>query len=287
MKYRCIQAHRGQYSLGLMCRVLGVSRSGYYAWRTRRPAPKRQADAALVRTIRELHAASHGRYGSPRIHQELLSLGVRCSRGRVARLMRQARLRGIAARRRKPRVPPVDRGLLPNHLRRDFSTGVLNRVWAADFTYVRTAEGWLFLAVVLDLGSRRVVGWATAARCDCDLVIKAFSMAVEQRRPPQGLLHHSDRGVHYTGQRYRRLLDHYGVQPSYSGLGNCWDNAAVESFFHTLKTEEAGRSYPSRREARHRLFEFIEVWYNRRRRHSSLGHVSPAEYECRLLSCVH
>ncbi len=176
----------------------------------------------------------------------------------------------------------MDRRHLPNRVLRDFSTGKLNRVWAADLTYVRTAEGWLFLAVVLDVGSRRVVGWAMGGRADCDLVIRALDMAIVHRQPGPGLVHHSDRGVHYTSSRYRKLLEQHELLPSYSALGDCWDNAVVESFFHTLKTEEARRFYASRQEARHRLFDFIEVWYNRQRRHSALGHLSPVEYENRL-----
>lgn len=187
----------------LMCRVLGVSRSGYYAWRTRGTGVRRRRDTELIRWIREIHAASRSRSGSPRVHREMQSRGIACGRRRVARLMRQTRLRGIAARRRKPRLPSVDRRHLPNRVLRDFSTGKLNRVWAADLTYVRTAEGWLFLAVVLDVGSRRVVGWAMGGRADCDLVIRALDMAIVHRQPGPGLVHHSDRGVHYTSSRYR------------------------------------------------------------------------------------
>jgi putative transposase len=286
VKYRCIQQHRRQYALGLMCGVLGVSRSGYYAWTKREPSRRRLADRQLLHAIREIHAASSRRYGSPRVHGELRERGIVCSRERVARLMRAARLQGIAARRRKPRVLPVDRRPLPHRLQRDFAAGVLNRVWAADLTYVRTAEGWLFLAVVMDVGSRRVIGWAMRNRPDVQLVINALDMALASRKPAKGTLHHSDRGMHYTSLRYRKLLEAHGLQPSFSRLGNCWDNAVVESFFHTLKTEQP-RHYSTRREARAQLFEFIEVWYNRQRRHSTLDSMSPAEFECRLQSCVH
>jgi transposase InsO family protein len=197
--------------------------------------------------------------------------------------MRKARLRGIAARRRRPRLPRVDRTALPNVLRREFSVGTINRAWAADMTYVHTAEGWLFLAVVLDVGSRRVIGWGMSARPDTEVALRALEMAVAQRPAHSGAIHHSDRGIHYTNARYRNALATYGLEASYSALGNCWDNAVVESFFHTLKTEEARHArYPSRKEARQRLFEFIEVWYNRKRRHSSLGQLSPAEFEHRL-----
>ena len=224
---------------------------------------------------------SKKRYGSPRVYRELKNRGITCSRGHVARLMRRSRLYAKAARRQRPRMPAVDRSALPNHLNRDFRVGVLNQAWGADMTYIRTAEGWLFLAVVMDLGSRRIVGWAMGSRPDTDLTIKALDMAFSQRTPPA--LHHSDRGIHYTSARYRRMLATHGVEPSYSRVGNCWDNAVVESFFHTLKTEEVhGAHYATRTQAKQRLFEFIEVWYNRKRRHTSLGHISPTDYERRL-----
>ncbi len=283
MKYRCIDENRGSFALGLMCRVLGVSRSGYYAWKQRKPSQRRRDDRQLVRHIREIHAASRKSYGSPRVHRELRARGYACGRARVARIMRGARLRGVAARRRKPRLPVVDRSALPNRLQRNFTIGDVNRHWAADLTYVRTDEGWLFLAVVLDIGSRRVIGWAMRSRPDADLVIAALDMAVQQRAPKGYVIHHSDRGVHYTCARYRNLLRDANLEASFSGLGDCWDNAVVESFFHTLKTEEVHATrYRTREEAKRRLFEFIEVWYNRKRRHSALGYLSPAEYECRL-----
>ncbi len=266
-----------------MCRVLKVSRSGYYAWKQRKPSQRKRDDRQLIRQIREIHAASRKSYGSPRIYRELRARGYACARSRVARLMRSTRLRGIAARRRKPRLPVNDRSALPNRLQRNFRAGDINRHWAADLTYIRTDEGWLFLAVVMDIGSRKVVGWSMRSRPDADLVIAALDMAVQQRAPQGNVLHHSDRGVHYTCARYRRLLSEWKLQASYSGLGDCRDNAVVESFFHTLKTEEVRLTrYRTRAEARQRLFEFIEVWYNRKRRHSALGYLSPAEYEGRL-----
>jgi putative transposase len=266
-----------------MCRVLQVSRSGYYKWRSQKPSVRRSTDAVLMRVIRDVHYESRGRYGSPRVHRELHARGIACGRGRVARLMRQVHLRGIAARRRRPRMPAVDRSALPNLLQRNFSPGPLNRVWTADMTYIRTAEGWLFLAIVLDVGSRRVVGWAMGNRPDTDLTLEALDMAILHRQPAAGLLHHTDRGVHYTNARYRKFLRAHGIRASYSGLGNCWDNAVTESFFHTLKTEESHAAhYKTRAEARKRLFEFIEVWYNRKRRHTALGHLSPTEFERRL-----
>src|SRR3569833_918250 len=263
-----------------MCRVLGVSRSGYYKWKAHKPAQRRSADTVSLRAIRTVHEESKGRYGSPRVHGELRERGISCGRGRVARLMRQGHLRGMAARRRKPRMPSVDRTPLPNRLQRQFLPGELNRFWTADITYIRTAEGWLFLAVVLDVGSRRIVGWAMSRRPDTDLTISALEMAVLQRQPKPGLIHHCDRGVHYTNSRYRKYLADHGILESYSGLGNCWDNAVTKSIFHTLKTEEAHVAhYKSRKEARLRLFEFIEIWYNRKRRHTALGQLSPTEFE--------
>lgn len=283
MKYRCIDENRGRFALGLMCRVLSVSRSGYYAWKGRKRSPRRQADAQLIRTIREIHAASRKSYGSPRIYRELKARGYSYGRARIARLMRSARLRGIAARRCKPRLPVIDRTPLPNRLQREFTTGAINQHWAADLTYIRTDEGWLFLAVVIDIGSRRVIGWSMRSRPDTELVMRALDMALQQRAPVSGLIHHSDRGIHYTNARYRKLLRESNLEASYSALGNCWDNAVVESFFHTLKVEEVRSSrYRTRAEARQRLFDFIEVWYNRKRRHSTLGYISPAEFECRL-----
>jgi putative transposase len=180
-------------------------------------------------------------------------------------------------------MPAVSRSALPHELQRSFSAGRINERWAADLTYIRTGEGWLFLAVVLDLGSRRVVGWATGTRPDTELSVAALEMALTTRRPPHGLLHHSDRGVHYTSARYRRFVADHQIEPSYSRLGNCWDNAVVESFFKTLKSElRTEGSFATRKAAMLALFEFIEIWYNRKRRHSTLGHVSPADYERRL-----
>jgi putative transposase len=287
VKYKCIHAHRSQFSLELMCRVLSVSRSGYYAWRKRKPSPRSKDDVNLLHAIREVHTATRGRYGSPRVYKALRDRGVKCGRSRVARLMRKAHLRGIAARRRKPKMLSSPAAALPNLVQRDFRTGVINRIWASDITYVHTEEGWLFLAVVIDVGSRKVIGWSMSSRPDCDLVIAALDMAVQHRQPGKGLVHHSDRGIHYTSQRYRRLLEQHGFQASYSRTGDCWDNAVVESFFHTLKSEEGLGAYANRRIARRSLFEFIEVWYNRRRQHSSLGNISPTEFENRLRHYVH
>lgn len=290
MSARCafIQAHRGEHPVRRLCQVLGVSRAGYYAWHRRQqqgPGPRAVADGVLGRTIARVHRASQARYGSPRIHAELQAAGVRCSRKRVARLMREQQLAG--KRRRRFRVVTTDarhaEPVAPNHLARQFRVATIggpDRVWAADYTCLPTRQGCLYLAVVLDLYSRRVVGWAMRHTQDQGLVLDALAMALAQRQPRPGLLHHSDRGRQYASRGYQRQLTAWGVQGSMSRVGDCWDNAVVESFFATLKTElGAGADWRTRDEARAALFEYLEVWYNRRRRHSTLGYRSPAEFE--------
>jgi transposase InsO family protein len=287
---RCafIQAHRGEHPVRRLCQVLGVSKAGYYAWHARQqqgPGPRAQADAALARRIAQVHATSQARYGSPRIQAELQAAGVRCSRKRVARLMREQRLAG--KRRRRFRVVTTDarhaEPIAPNHLARRFAVPTIggpNRVWAADYTWIPTRQGFLYLAVVLDLYSRRVVGWAMRHTQDHRLVLDALAMAVGQRQPGPGLVHHSDRGRQYASTVYQAQLAVRGLAPSMSRVGDCWDNAVVESFFATLKTELVeGADWRTRDEARQALFVYLEVWYNRRRRHSTLGYRSPADFE--------
>jgi transposase InsO family protein len=287
---RCafIQTHQGEHPIRRLCQVLGVSRALYYAWHRRQqqePGPRARADGALARTITLVHRASQARYGSPRIHAELQATGVRCSRKRVARLMREQQLAG--KRRRRFRVVTTDARhpdpVVPNHLARQFrvaAIGAPDRVWAADYTFLPTRQGFLYLAVVLDLYSRRVVGWAMRHTQDQRLVLDALAMAVAQRQPPPGLVHHSDRGRQYASTVYQQQLTRWAAQASMSRVGDCWDNAVVESFFATLKTElVAGADWRTRDEARAALFEYLEVWYNRRRRHSTLGYRSPAEFE--------
>jgi putative transposase len=222
-----------------------------------------------------------GRYGSPRIHKELRETGVRCSRKRVARLMRQECLRARGRRRYRVTTQSDHRHeSAPNRLGRQFCVASPNRVWAGDITYLWTQEGWLYLAVLLDLFSRRVVGWAVSDRLGADLAVSALQMALEQRRPPRGLLHHSDRGCQYAASSYQAILRRYGVEASMSRAGDCYDNAVVESFFSTLKVELEGVSrHRTRQEAYRELFDYIERFYNRRRRHSSLGYVSPMAFE--------
>lgn len=287
-QYAVIAAHRDEYPVTLMCAALELSPSGFYAAQRRAPSARTTADEALRVQVRTAHTKSRRTYGAPRVHQELRAQGTRVAKKRVARLMRED---GLVARRRRRRVCTTDSAhgepVAPNHLARRFSitdiNGV-NRVWVSDITYVPTREGWLYLAVVLDLGSRRVVGWAMRETLEAELAVAALQAALADRQPTAGaLLHHADRGSQYASHAYRTLLAAHQVTESMSRKGNCWDNAVAESFFATLEHELlADSDFPSRQAARRAIFEFIEVWYNRERRHSSLGYVSPVEYEQRL-----
>lgn len=284
MRYQFIREHRKQFRITTLCKVLGVSRSGYHAWLDRPGSRRSRENAELLDEIREIHEGSRQTYGSPRVHAALRRRGKTCGRHRVARLMRG---NGVAVRRRRSyRVTTDSKHDLPvaeNLLGRRFEVGVPNRAWAADITYVPTAEGWLYLAAVLDLGSRRVVGWSMGTTLARGLVIDALEMAISNRRPGAGLIHHSDRGSQYASHDYRRLQEKHGMLTSMSGKGDCWDNAAMESFFHSLKTEWIGdRVFGSREEARREIFAYIEIWYNRCRLHSALGYASPEEYESLL-----
>jgi putative transposase len=284
VRYACIAQHRDSYPLTLMCRVLTVARSGFYAWCRRRPSARTQTDARLRVQIRAIHAASHRRYGRPRIHQELRAQGTWVSAKRVGRLLRAEGLRGKRARRYVVTTDSVAAsGRLPNRLGRQFAIGQVpgrDRVWVADATACWTGEGWLYLAVVLDLGSRRVVGWAAGATLDQGLTSIALHRAVTLRQPAPGLLHHSDQGRVYLGGAYQGLLARAGCVVSCSRRGDCWDNAVIESFFATLKTElvhDAG--WRTRTQAISELAAYLDGWYNYERRHSSLGYLSPVEYE--------
>ena len=274
--------HKREFPVSRMCTVLGVSRSGYYAWKGRVPGPREKANARLATEIESVHTESRGTYGSPRVHAALVAHGVPCGRHRVARLMRAQGLAGRRPRRRRPvttRQQPGNR-IAPNVLNRDFSATQPDQKWVADITYLDTDEGWLYLAVILDLYSRRVIGWSMANHLRTSLVEAALEMALASRQPEESLIHHSDRGCQYTSDRYQaRLNDLKVVTPSMSGKGNCYDNAVAESFFGTLKTECVSRRYTSHAEARCAVFEFIEVWYNRQRLHSSLGYLSPEAFE--------
>jgi transposase InsO family protein len=267
-----------------MCGVLVVSRAGFYAWLERAPSRRAQTDARLRVAIRAIHAESRRSYGSPRIHRELRAQGQCHGRKRIARLMRVEGLRAKRSRRyrvttRRDATHPA----APNTLGRQFAVREVNRVWAGDVTACWTSEGWLYLAALLDLGSRRVVGWATGGTLDQTLTQRALRRALVQRQPAEGLLHHSDRGTPYTAAEYRAALRAAHVAVSMSRPGDCWDNAVMESFFATLKTELVHEArWATRAEATAALATYIEGWYNRRRRHSTLDYLSPAEYELRL-----
>lgn len=291
-KYAVIAAHRAQYAVTLMCRALDVSPSGFHAAaaRPRRtPSVRAQTDEVLRVAVRAAHRKSRGTYGAPRVHAELKAEGRQVAKKRVARLMREA---GLRARPRRPRVRTTDSAhahpVAPNVLARRFAVPEiegLDPVWAGDITYIPTEEGWLYLAAVLDLGSRRAVGWAMRDTLEEALVLDALRMALAQRRPAPGLVVHSDRGSQYAGAAHQALLAAHGLTCSMSRKGDCWDNAVAESFFATLEHELlADAVFPTRAAARRALFEFIEVWYNRERRHSSLGYVSPVAYEARLVA---
>jgi putative transposase len=279
------QAHRSKeranYPVAVLCRILGVSKSGYYAWRGRPPSPRIQQDALLTKKIREIHSRSRQTYGYPRVHAELRALGVRCGRHKVARLMRVAGLRGCmrgkkrGTTRRDPRAAPA-----PDLLGRDFVTAQPNRVWLADITYVPTQEGFLYLAFILDAHSRKIVGWAMDSHMRTELVVDALQMAVWRRKPSAGLVHHSDRGAQYTAISFGKHLAEVGIVPSMGRTGTALDNAMAESFIATLKTELVHRRrFPDREVARSAIFEYLEGFYNRRRLHSALSYQSPMRYE--------
>lgn len=281
MRYRFIQAEKAVYPVGVLCRVLKVARSGFYAWRHRPMSRRAQENQGLVTHIRACYQASRGRYGSPRIHRDLQAQGFRVSRHRVARLMRLHDIRSVS-RRRVWRVragaPPVVAAA--NTLRREFVATRPNEKWAGDITYVPTRQGWLYVAVLMDLYSRRIVGWAMGEQMTTTLTLRALEMALQQRPVPGGLLHHSDRGCQYVATLYQQRLIALGIRCSMSRPGNCWDNAVVESFFATLKTEVFhGHQNLTLEQTRTEIFAYLEGFYNRVRRHSTLGYLSPVEFE--------
>ena len=283
MRFAFIAVEKAAFPVRLLCRTLAVSRAGFYAWQRRPPAPRTRVDERLGLEIATIHAESRRRYGSPRIHAELAARGCRTSRKRVARLMRT---RGLAARRRRRfRVTTQSRHpfpIAPNILARQFERAGPDQAWVTDITYIPTSEGWLYLAVILDLYSRFAVGWAMSERITDDLTLDALGMALARRCPPQGLLHHSDRGSQYASGDYQKLLERHGIVCSMSRRGDCWDNAVAESFFGTLKVELVhDAAWETRTTARTELFEYIEVFYNGQRRHSALGYLSPRAFEQR------
>jgi transposase InsO family protein len=282
VKYQFIADHDQQYPVTLMCRILGVVRSGYYRWRKVPVGKRKMADMILSMHIKDIFKQSRDTYGSYRIHAELLDEGIRCGRERVARLARENNLEPKAARRFKVMTTDSKHRLpvAPNLLNRNFTAEDRDKIWLTDITYVSTAEGWLYLAAVMDLYSRRIVGWAISDSLHRQLVIDALQMAIATRQPSPGLLHHSDRGSQYASEDYQTLLTQYQMVGSMSRKGNCYDNAPMESFFGTFKTELTFHcDYATRNEARLDIFEYIEVFYNRKRRHSALGYKSPAKYE--------
>jgi len=290
MKFHFIHESRTIWPISLMCRLLGVSRSGYYSWQRRPVSVRKMADKALITAIKIVHQASRGVYGSLRVYWRLRQLQWSCSRKRVARLMRQSGLRGKRRRRFRPRTTNSDHTLpiAPNLLKQEFSATAPNQKWASDISYIDTSQGWLYLAVIIDLYSRRVVGWAMSQRIDRFLVLAALDMAVRSRKPAPGLIFHSDRGSQYASVDFQNALATHGFVASMSGKGNCYDNAPVESWFASLKVECVdGVRYKSRNEARSCLFDYIEIFYNRQRLHSYLGYLSPQLYEQQYNRLLH
>jgi putative transposase len=279
--FRFIEAERARRSLPLLCRLLGVSRSGYYAWKNRPPSERFRFDAVLLEKIEMIHRNSRATYGAPRVHAELRAIGIRCARKRVARLMRLAKLRGsLRGRRMRTTQRLALRQAAPDLVGRNFSSGEPDHLWVADITYVRSKEGFVYLAFILDACSRKVVGWSMATHLRSELVVDALQMAIARRKPAPGLVHHSDRGVQYTSLSFGKRLEDEGFVASMGRVGSAYDNALAESFVATLKTELLYRSsWPSRQLARTAIFEYIEGFYNTRRRHSALGYLSPAEFE--------
>ncbi len=278
--YRFIAAERASFPVALMCQVLGVSRSGFYDWATRAPSRRSVDDRSLTQQIRQIHHDSRGVYGAPRITAQLRAQGLRVSRKRVARLMRAGRLQGRHLRRPLSERPKAFHRPMPDLLARRFDPGALDRAWAADITYVATSQGWLYLAVVMDLHSRRVVGWASADHLRTELPLSALEMALAQRRPPRGLIHHSDHGTQFTSYEFAERTAKAGIRLSMGATGTAYDNAVVESFFATLKRERlSDERFLTRAHAHRAIAEWIEVFYNRQRRHSSLGYLSPLEFE--------
>jgi putative transposase len=282
VKFAFIAKHRGIWPAGWMCGALGVSRGGFYGWLTRARSRRSRSDEELGATVRASFLASDRTYGARRVWRDMLAEGVCCGLHRIERLMRQ---QGLKARPRRRRLPP-DLGerqpgaIAANMLDRSFEASAPNRKWIADFTYIWTAEGWLYVAAVVDLFSRRVVGWSMSATMTAQLVTDALVMAIWRRGKPRALLHHSDRGSQYTSEQFQRLMADHGVTCSMSRSGNCWDNAAMESFFSSLKTERTARTtYRTRDDARADVFDYIERFYNPKRRHSTIGYMSPMDFE--------
>jgi putative transposase len=285
VKFAFIKEHLPTFPVDVSCRVLAVSRSGYYAWAARPLGARKKRRAELAAKVKAAHAANREVYGSPRVCQVLNAEGERVCANTVAKVMRE---QGIRAKTKKKYVPRTTdsvhhQPVAANVLDRQFTAALPDQKWAVDVTYVPTGQGWLYLAGVIDLCSRRIVGWSMAEHMRVDLVTDALSMALAHRRPDEGLLHHSDRGVQYASDDYQKLLRDHGMEPSMSNKGDCWDNAVMESFWSTLKTELVNHEqYATHAQARQSIFEYIEVFYNRQRLHSSLGYLSPEAFEASL-----
>ncbi len=282
MKFRVVEDYRGTWPVQELCHVLGISTAGYYAWRSRPESKHAAEDRVLLDDIRQAHDGSGGRYGSPRIHAVLRAHGRQVGRGRIERLMRRHGVRGLIARRQ--RVQTTDSRhpfpVAPNLLDRQFTARKPNQVWLADLTYIATGEGWLYVAAIMDLHTRKIIGWSMRDHLRAELATSALMMAVQRQRPGAGLVHHSDRGIQYACGDYQAALDYAGITPSMSRRANPLDNAPMESFFHTLKTELVHhRTYATRNEAKRDLFAYMEEFYNRRRLHSALGYRTPAQAE--------
>ncbi len=281
MKYCFMDQYSSEFRVVKMCRALGVSRSGYYGWKKQPQGKRRKDEERLLMEIKESYRKSKGNYGSPRIADDLRDKGLCCGKNRVARIMK---VNGIKAKTTKKfKATTNSKHNLPvaeNLLKQDFTTASPNAVWVSDITYVSTLEGWLYLAVIIDLYSRQVVGWAMSNRLTADFVIRALYQAIGRRRPPAGCIFHSDRGVQYACKDFRKVLEHYKFRQSMSKKGDCFDNAVAESFFHTLKVEHVYQHrYATRAEARQSIFEYVEMYYNLQRKHSALGYRSPVSFE--------
>lgn len=281
MKYQFIEENRSIYPITRMCSILEVSENGYYNWRNRGKSQRKQDDEQLVSRIEDAYNDNRGVYGSPRIHVELKAQGIKCGRKRIARLMRE---RNISARKKRRQAKKTDSNhgspIAPNLLKRDFTADASNKKWMTDMTFIATSEGWLYLAGVIDAYSRKIVGWAMGSEHDAELVKQALHMALVTQQPGAGLVHHSDRGSEYASKSYQEMLHQHNIQISMSRKGDCYDNAMIESFWGTLKEECFSLEiFHTRREAKTAIFEYIEVFYNRKRRHSSLGYLSPVDYE--------
>jgi len=282
VKFAFIKEHRRIWPVGLICRVLEVTRNGFYAWLKRQPSRRKQRREQLAARIKTVHQENRQVFGSPRIHRALVADGERVCENTVAKVMQEQRIRAKFKKKFVPRTTDSNHQapVAENLLKRCFEAELPDRKWVADITYIPTDEGWLYLAAVMDLYSRKIVGWAMADHMEADLVCDALKMALARRNPGADLLHHSDRGVQYACDDYQRLLATHGIRCSMSGKGNCYDNAAMESFWATLKTELVHQAhYTTRQEAEASIFEYVEVFYNRKRLHSSLGYLSPEAFE--------